>query len=94
VPALGIIGVSIDDNISALIQDLRIPNGVLVTARRLESNVESPLMAGDVIHAVNTYQVRSLDGLRVLMEGFKANSQIVVQIERDDRLQFVTVTIY
>ena len=55
---------------------------------------EVPLLAGDVIHAVNSFAVRSIDGLRVLMDDVKANSELVVQIERNGRLLFVTCQIY
>jgi serine protease Do len=94
IPNLGIIGVSIDDEIAKLLPDLRIQSGVLVIARRLESDSDSPLKAGDVIHAIGTFNVRSLDGLRVLLEGLKANSTVVLQIERDHRLMFTTMVVY
>jgi serine protease Do len=93
IPKLGVIGVDLDDAAARLLSDLRIPSGVLVTARRLESDTDSPLVAGDVIHALNTFAVRSLDGLRVLLDSLKANSPIVLQIERDHRLMFVTMVV-
>ena len=91
---LGVIGADLDEATTKLLPDLRIASGVLVTARRLELDTDSPLMAGDVIHAVNTITVRSLDALRVLLDGLKPNSEIVLQIERDHRLMFVTTVIY
>jgi serine protease Do len=94
IPKLGIVGADVDERTKILLPDLRIPSGVLVTARRQGSDVDSPLMAGDVIHAVNAYSVRSVDGLQVLMEASKSNSQIVLQIERNQRLLFLTMTIY
>ena len=56
-PALGIIGIDLDEETTKLLPDLRIPSGVLVTTRRLESDADTPLLAGDVIHAVNTFIV-------------------------------------
>ena len=53
-----------------------------------------PLFVGDVIHALNSFAVRSLDGLRVLVDGIKAGSDVVLQIERDGRLMFITFQIY
>ena len=94
VPKLGIVGADVDERTKILLPDLRIPSGVLVTARRQGSDVDSPLMAGDVIHAINAYNVRRVDGLQVLMDSFKSNSQIVLQIERSQRLLFLTMTIY
>ncbi len=90
---LGILGVDIDDSTRPLLPGLRIPTGVLVTARREEAG-GSPLMTGDVIHAFNKIAVRSLDGLRVLLDGVTAGTSIVLQIERDGRLMFVTMTSY
>ena len=94
VSKLGILGVDLDDTTGALVSGLRIPSGVLVTARRAESDADNPLMTGDVVHTCNTITVRSLDGLRVLLDGLVPGSQLVLQIERDGRLMFVTMATY
>jgi serine protease Do len=95
VPRLGIIGIDVEDATADLLPGLRISSGVFVAARTLvSSGSEVPLLAGDVIHAVNSFAVRSIDGLRVLMDDVKANSELIVQIERNGRLQFVTCQIY
>ena len=84
-----------DDATAALLPGLRISSGVFVAARTLvSSGNEVPLLAGDVIHSVNSFAVRSIDGLRVLMDDVKANSELVLQIERNGRLLFVTCEIY
>jgi serine protease Do len=93
VPKLGIIGLDLDDRTRDLLPDLRMPTGVLVTARR-GADSDSSLMAGDVIHAMNTYAIHSLDGLQVLLDGVKPNTQIILQVERDGHMLFVPVTIY
>jgi serine protease Do len=95
VPKLGIIGVDITDTTAALLPGLRIPSGVLVTAREeVLPGTDVPLITGDVIHAVNRFTVRSLDGLRVLVDDFKSNSEVVVQIERSGQLLFVICQIH
>jgi serine protease Do len=92
---LGIVGVDITDTTAALLPGLRISSGVLVAAREQEApGTGVPLFVGDVIHALNTFAVRSLDGLRVLVDGIKAGSDVVLQIERDGRLMFITFQIY
>jgi serine protease Do len=92
---LGIVGVDITDTTAALLPGLRISSGVLVAAREQEApGTGVPLLVGDVIHTLNTFAVRSLDGLRVLVDGIKAGSDVVLQIERDGRLMFVTFQIY
>ncbi len=92
---LGIVGVDIGGTTAALLPGLRISSGVFVTARVPEApGTGVPLLVGDVIHTLNTFAVRSLDGLRVLVDGIKAGSDVVLQIERDGRLMFVTFQIY
>jgi serine protease Do len=92
---LGIVGIDVDDDTAALLPGLRMSSGVFVAARTLvSSGNDVPLAAGDVIHTLNNYAVRSVDGLRVLMDEVKANSDLVLQIERSGQLQFVTCRIY
>lgn len=95
VPAIGILGVDITDSTVGRLPALRILSGVFVAARtEVALNNETPLVAGDVIHAVNGFAVRSVDGLRVLVDDVAPNSDIVLQIERDSQLRFVTCHIY
>jgi serine protease Do len=92
---LGIVGLDISDEAAALLPGLRVSSGVFVAARtEVSSGNEVPLVAGDVVHAVNSFTVRSVDGLRVLVYDAKANSELVLQIERSGQLQFVTCRIY
>ena len=91
VPRLGIVGLDVTDLISTLLPKLRISSGVIVAAREpyaLDHNI--PLVTGDVIHALNGFAVRSVDGLQAIIDGVKPSSSIVLQIERDGRLMFVT----
>ena len=94
VPRLGIIGIDIADETAALLPTLRVSSGVFVAARtRVSSGNDVPLIAGDVIHAVGSVTVRSLDGLRVLLDAARSNRELVLQIERNGQLQFVTCQI-
>jgi S1-C subfamily serine protease len=95
IPKLGIIGVDVNDTTSALLPELRYSSGVFVTARtQMSSGNQVPLVAGDVIHAVNRFEVRSVDGLRLLVDDAKANGEIVLQIERNAQLMYLTCQIY
>jgi serine protease Do len=95
VPVLGIIGVDVVGATAELLPGLRISSGVFVAARtQMSSGNDVPLLAGDVIHAVNRLPVRSVDGLRALLDDVKANSELVLQIERGGQLLFVTCQIY
>jgi S1-C subfamily serine protease len=92
---LGIIGIDVADQTAGLLPALRIPSGVFVAARsHASSGTDVPLAAGDVIHAVNRYAVRSIDGLRVLVDAAPAGTELVLQIERGGQLQFVTCQVY
>jgi serine protease Do len=94
IPKLGIIGIDVGEATAALLPGLRISSGVFVAARtQVSSGNDVPLAAGDVIHAVNNFAVRSMEGLRVLVEDVKANSELVLQIERNGQLLFVTCQI-
>ena len=95
IPKLGIIGVDVDDSSAAALSGLRTPSGVFVAARTVvSSGNDVPLVAGDVIHAVNNLAVRSVDGLRVFVDEVKSNSDMVLQIERTGQMMFVTCQIY
>jgi S1-C subfamily serine protease len=95
VAKLGIIGVDVADETAAFLPALRISSGVFVAARsHLSSDNDVPLLAGDVIHAVNGFVVRSIDGLRVLVDDAKPSTELVLQIERNGQLQFITCEIY
>ena len=91
---LGIIGVDITDATAGLMPGLRLPFGVLVAARQVTLGNDVPLVAGDVIHAVNGFTVRSIDSLRVFVNEVKANTELILQIERSGQLLFVTCEIY
>jgi serine protease Do len=92
---LGIVGVNVGDAPTALLPELRISSGVLVAARIQEpSGHEVPLVTGDVIHTLNSFSVRSVDGLRVLLDDVKADGELVLQIERNGQLLFVTCHVH
>ena len=86
---LGILGVEIDAKIAAAAKGLRGPNGVIVAARVSGATVEVPLLARDVIRSVNDTQVTTLQSLRDALRGLTPGSAVVMQIQREGRLQFV-----
>jgi serine protease Do len=89
---LGIVGLEITPERAALLPELRITSGVLVTARELNATaLETSLLAGDVIHAVNGVNIRSIDTLRVFLDSADTKSGIVLQIERQGGLMFIAV---
>jgi serine protease Do len=87
---LGVVGVDVDDRTGSLIATLREASGVLVTVREESLPARDvSLEPGDVIHGLNGLAVRSVDGLRVLLDGLRHGSHVVLQIERGGRFRFV-----
>jgi serine protease Do len=90
VPRLGILGVQIDKDISALIPGLRMASGVIVAARTaFGATVESGLETGDVIHSLNGTTIISLDALTSGIQQLKAGDPVVLQIERNGGLRYL-----
>jgi serine protease Do len=90
IPSLGVLGVQMDGTIAPMLPGLRVPSGVIVTARAQESRgADVPLAAGDVIHAMNGILISTLDGLRSALARLKRHSAVVLQIERAGKLMFV-----
>ena len=89
VSQLGVVVVDIDPAVAKKFPELRIPSGVLVAARAIESNVDVALEAGDIIHTVNGGSVKTTEELRSTLKHTRANSPVVLQIERSGKLMFV-----
>jgi serine protease Do len=94
VPKLGIIGVPITKDVAQLLPPTRKPYGVIVAAREGDSEYsgQGGLKLGDVIYSVNTTPVSSLDALREAVNGLKNVDPLVLQIERDGKLMFLTLS--
>jgi len=90
VTRLGIVGLEIDPKIAAMIPALRVSSGVIVVARAADTNVDISLTAGDVIHGVNGVPVETLEALRTILDQMKPNTPVVLQIEREGKLTFVS----
>ncbi len=90
VARLGILALPLNDQLRSIVGSLRIPTGVVVVAR--VANFLSPatgLETGDVIHSVNNIPVDSLSSLRSALSQLKPHEPVVLQIERDEGLQWL-----
>jgi S1-C subfamily serine protease len=95
VTRLGILGVTLDADIAAMLPMLRAKSGVVVvsaTAGAIDSD-SGPLVPGDVIHAVNGTWIMTLAALRGALEGLKAGDAVVLQIERGGLLSYIAFTL-
>jgi serine protease Do len=90
VSKLGIVGLEIDPKLAATLPGLRVSSGVIVAAKAADPNVDTSLNTGDVIHALNGVQVETMAALRSALDHLAANASVVLQIERDGRLMFVS----
>jgi serine protease Do len=89
-PKLGFAGVAVDDRLAALASSLRTKSGVVVAARVMDpSAVESGLEPGDVIHAVNGTSITTMEALRSAIGALRDGSAVVLQIERQGKLQYL-----
>ena len=89
---LGIIVTTVDKTIVQMVGDqLRESTGALVVGRTLSAAaIESDLQPGDIIHAINRTQVRSVDDLIGVLQTLHPGDFVVLQIERQGALQFMT----
>jgi serine protease Do len=87
---LGILGLTIDDQIGPMLSSLRVPSGVIVAARTEDPHAaDVALSAGDVIHTVNGLAISTLSDLRAALDALKPHSTVVLQVEREGVLTFV-----
>jgi len=91
VAQLGIVGIEIDSRIAELLPNLRMRSGVIVAAKTANPNVDTSLIAGDVIHAFNGAPVATIGGLCAALDQRKRNGPAVLQIERDGKLMFLSL---
>ena len=91
---LGILGIEIDRRVAEMLPDLRKQYGIVVAARGGDSRYDGDsLQLGDVIYAVNGVPVTSIAALRKALDGLKDTDPLVLQVERDSRLIFLTMEV-
>ena len=70
---------------------LRIPSGVIVLGRAADLiTPDTGLQTGDVIHALNTTSITSMDALRAAVLALKTGDPVVLQVERSDGLTYLS----
>jgi serine protease Do len=91
IPRLNVIALTMDDKVARMLPELRIPSGVVVVANTtFGGGPTAALKAGDVIHTVNTQPITTLEQLRAAMNALKPGQAVVVQVEREGGLDFVS----
>jgi len=91
VSRLGVLAVDLNGDLQPVAKGLRIPSGVLVVGRAGDLILpETGLRTGDVIHSLNQTSIDSVDGLRTAVGGLKTGDPVVLQVEREDGLTYLS----
>jgi S1-C subfamily serine protease len=76
-----------------LISGLRDSFGIIVAARAAGAAAEIPLVAGDVIRTLNGEPMTTLERLRAALKALPPGSAVALQIQRDERLLYISFTL-
>jgi serine protease Do len=90
VSRLGILALSLNDELRSIVGTLRNPSGVVVVARVANfMSSETGLETGDIIHSVNQAPIDSLSALRAALMQIKPHDPVVLQVEREGGFQWL-----
>jgi len=90
IPRLGVLGIDLTENLRSRL-NLRIPSGVVVLGRAVDLLMpDTGLQAGDIIHQLNQMPIDSMDTLRASVAKLEPGDPVVLQVERDDGLMYVS----
>lgn len=91
IPHLGLLGLDINEQTAGLLPRLRMNSGVAIVARTAGYRADDTgLLPGDVIHYLNKAPITSLEVLSQRLRTLKTGDPVVLQIERDGELSFLT----
>jgi len=91
---LGILAVTVDEKVNAIMPNLRRLSGVAVAAVPAEYVGLNPgLVAGDVIYSLNNQHIKSLEDLRNALKDKKPGDPIALLVERLGQLIYVTAAL-
>jgi serine protease Do len=91
IPKLGILGIDLNSNLRSEFSSLRIPSGVIVLGRAADLiTPQTGLQTGDVIHALNTAPITSMEDLRAAVQALKSGTPVVLQVERSDGFTYLS----
>jgi serine protease Do len=90
VSRLGVLALSLNDELRSMVGTLRNASGVVVVARVANfMSSETGLETGDIIHSVNQVPVDSLSSLRAALTEIKPHDPVVLQVEREGGFQWL-----
>jgi serine protease Do len=91
---LGILAVTLDEKVTPSLPETRRLSGVVVAAIPAEFAAMNPgLQPGDLIYALNTTTVRSLEELRTALAGLQPGDPIVLLTQHDGTLGYISFSL-
>jgi serine protease Do len=95
VERLGILGLSLSQQLGYRLPALRRRTGVVVaaTVAGATDSRDGGFAPGDVIYAVNRVPVNGVSDLRALLEQLRAGDPVVVQVQRSGELMYLAFTL-
>jgi serine protease Do len=92
IPRLGVMGLEVHDGVvGGQVVARRIDAGVLIAARiPAPAAIDISLLPGDVIRAVNNHLIVTLSELNTALDSMPPRTALVLQVERDGELTFLS----
>ncbi len=91
---LGIFALDFMPQLRSVMAEVRLPSGVVVVALSPGPDSETRgFHAGDIIHALNHTPMNSVEQLRSALSQLKSGDPVVLQVERQGKLQYVAFDI-
>jgi len=92
IPELGFLAMEITNEVKNVLGDLRSDTGILVAVRTGSSVYDGEeLEPGDIIHQMNGEPLNRVKDLRLALSKLKSGAPVVLQVERDNRLQYLVL---
>lgn len=92
--SLGIFGITMSDQIAAMLPALKKQYGVVVMGRAADAPYWTrEFKTGDVIHALNTKLITSVEQLRTELDNLRSGSPVALQLERRGKLFYISYEI-
>lgn len=89
---LGVLGIEINKKLSEMLPGLRQQFGIVVAARASSPPYSGPaLEPGDVIYQINQTPTLTVKTLRAMLDELKPGDAAVLQIQRDNKLRYITI---
>jgi serine protease Do len=87
---LGIFATDLERNFQYVLSNVRSTGGVVVLAKTSGPNaLKAKLQAGDIIRSLNATPMDSIEQLRTAVRELNSGDPVVLQIERNEKLQYV-----